>query len=84
MQYLKALKKNTANNEKQFLGKSNLFMRSAGARGRGGSGNVWEGPHMPGERFWNGGINIRKKHRLFEKINITILLRGATDPALAL
>ena len=43
-------------------------MSSAGYRGRG-SGDVQGGPYMPGERFWNQGINLKKsqKNRDFEK-----------------
>ena len=39
-------------------------MFSAGFRGRGGSGNVREGPYMPGERFWNRGINLKKSQKI--------------------
>ena len=55
-------------------------MFSAGFRGRGGSGNVQEGPYMPGERFWNQGINLKES----QKNHITHHLRGAMDPASAL
>ena len=33
-------------------------------RGRGGSRNVQEGPYMPGERFWNRGINLKKCQKI--------------------
>ena len=39
-------------------------MFSAGFRGRGGSRNVQGGPYMPGERFWNRGINLKKSQKI--------------------
>ena len=60
-------------------------MFSAGFRGRGGSRNVQEGPYMPGERFRNRGINLKKSQKIeILKIDITHHWRGAMDPALAL
>ena len=43
-----------------FRTKLRFSMFSADFRGRGGSENVQEGPYMPGERFWNRGINLKK------------------------
>ena len=61
-------------------------MFSVGFPGRGGPGNVWEGPYMPGENFWNQGINNKRNQNKtnFSKIDMTHHLRGAMDPALAL
>ena len=50
--------------KKTFRAKLRFSKFSAGFRGRGGSGNVQEGPYMPGERFWNQAINLKKSPKI--------------------
>ena len=58
-------KKIGANSKKKnFRTKLRCSRFSAGFRGRGGSRNVRGGPYMPGERFWNRGINLKKSQKI--------------------
>ena len=55
------------NIQKQFLKENRAnYLRNTYRQlcGRGGSGNVQEGPYMPGERFWNRGINLKKSQQI--------------------
>ena len=62
----KQLKKEIGANswKKNVRTKLRCSMFSAGFRGRGGSRTAQEGPYMPGGRFWNQAINLKKSQKI--------------------